>query len=383
MKSKSNNNIIYVVASIYLSASLFLMPVSLIKYSNLTFLIICSTIYIFDLTKKHNIIARNILTIIIISFIIILNTILSRYGFFDLIIVSWNIILTNIIFYKNNTNKNTYILFYRACSIFLSLYLIYYLLTLHNYNEINFFKLYSTWDKNYSAVIIFLYISLSIKLKKKYGLMIGLIYTIILNSRMLQLCSVVSLLIYLYDYKKKSSSAITYKPFYKNISFLIITLSTITIIISYYLTYKVNINSITSYRESLYDKSNAIRVRANVYAVEEIVHEPSRIIYGYDNEIKKQLDVEEEDTATIYEGYRLVQPHNFILNFVLRYGLLYTIIYLYLLERLLAPSLNRNNRFIIIPYMVMNMIMHSLLSSGLLIFFVYILKLNTGKEHEQ
>ena len=225
--------------------------------------------------------------------------------------------------------------------------------------------------------------SLSIKLKKKYGLMVGLIYTIVLNSRMLQLCSIVSLLIYLYDYKKKLSSTIAYKPFYKNTSFLIIILSSITIAISYYMTYNVNTNSITSYRESLYDKSNAIRVRANVYAVEEIIHEPSRIIYGYDNEIKKQLDVEEENTATIYEGYRLVQPHNFILNFILRYGLLYTMIYLYLLERLLAPFMNRYNRFIIIPYIVMNMIMHSLLSSGLLIFFVYILKLNTDKEHEQ
>lgn len=383
MKSKSNNNLIYVVTSIYLLASFFLMPVNLIKYSNLVFLIVSSTIYILELTKKYNIVTRNILTIIIISFIVILNTILSRYGFFDLIIVSWNIIITNIIFHKNNPNEKTYTSLYKACSIFLSLYFIYYLLTLNNYNDVNFFKLFSAWDKNYSAVIIFLYMSLSIKLKKKYGLMVGLIYTIVLNSRMLQLCSIVSLLIYLYDYKKKLSSTIAYKPFYKNTSFLIIILSSITIAISYYMTYNVNTNSITSYRESLYDKSNAIRVRANVYAVEEIIHEPSRIIYGYDNEIKKQLDVEEENTATIYEGYRLVQPHNFILNFILRYGLLYTMIYLYLLERLLAPFMNRYNRFIIIPYIVMNMIMHSLLSSGLLIFFVYILKLNTDKEHEQ
>ena len=92
-------------------------------------------------------------------------------------------------------------------------------------------------------------------------------------------------------------------------------------------------NIVGEYQSSWNDTSNAIRTRSNIYATSLILTEKELMFYGYDDDIKKVLGVEDENTATLYSGYRLVQPHNLILNLLLKHGVIFTIFYVYLLSK--------------------------------------------------
>ena len=385
---KTSDKIYHITIPAYIFLSFFLLPVSLSKYVNIFFLLIFSFLFIIKFLRngKISFYVYNIIIILVTCSVSLISTIFSDFGFYDLAITTLNILIMYAFSKKEEPIKNnasSYPFFYKASTLFLTVYLLFYFLYNKNFNNMdNSFHLYSTWDKNYSAVIIFFYMCLSMRLKKKYGFILSIIYTILLNSRMLQLCLVISILIYVVNTKKRIPKKHINGTNLKKPSTIILIFSCLTVALSYYLTFMVSPRLISSYQETIYDKSNAIRVRANVYAVEELTKHPRYLLYGYDGSIKKQLSVEDENTAVIYRGYRLVQPHNFILNFVLRYGLIYTLIYLILIYKILLHYNSRKNNFILYPYIIMNMIMHSLMSTGLLVFFVYILASKTEENHE-
>lgn len=385
---KVSDKIYHIIIPVYIFLSFFLLPVNFSRYVNVFFLLIFSFSFIFKFLRNGKIFfyAYNIIIILVTCSISLISTIFSNFGFYDLVITTLNVLIIYAFSKKEESIKNnasSYSIFYKASTLFLTAYLLFCFLYIKNLNNMdNSFHLYGTWDKNYSAVIIFFYMCLSMRLNKKYGFILSIIYTILLNSRMLQLCSIISILIYIVNTKRSVPKKHINGINFKKPSTIILIFSSLTVALSYYLTFMVSPHLISSYQESIYDKSNAIRVRANVYAVEELTKHPRYLIYGYDGSIKKQLSVEDEKTAVIYRGYRLVQPHNFILNFILRYGLIYTLIYLILIDKILLRYNSRNNNFILYPYIIMNMIMHSLMSTGLLVFFVYILASKTEEKHE-
>lgn len=385
---KINDKVYHMIIPVYIILSFFLLPVNFSKYINVFFLLIFSFSFIFKFLRngKISFYAYNIIIILATCGISLISTIFSNFGFFDLVITTLNVLIIYAVSKKEESIKNnasSYHIFYKASTLFLTAYLLFCFLYIKNLNNMdNSFHLYGTWDKNYSAVIIFFYMCLSMRLNKKYGFILSIIYTILLNSRMLQLCSIISILMYIVNAKRSVPKKHINGINFKKPSTIILIFSSLTVVLSYYLTFMISPRLISSYQESIYDKSNAIRVRANVYAVEELTKHPRYLIYGYDGSIKKQLSVEDEKTAVIYRGYRLVQPHNFILNFILRYGLIYTLIYLILIDKILLRYNSRNNNFILYPYIIMNMIMHSLMSTGLLVFFVYILASKTEEKHE-
>lgn len=385
---KVSDKIYHIIIPVYIFLSFFLLPVNFSRYVNVFFLLIFSFSFIFKFLRNGKIFfyAYNIIIILVACSISLISTIFSSFGFYDLAITTLNVLIIYAFSKKEESIKNntsSYSIFYKASTLFLTAYLLFCFLYIKNLNNMdNSFHLYGTWDKNYSAVIIFFYMCLSMRLNKKYGFILSIIYTILLNSRMLQLCSIISILMYIVNAKRSVPKKHINGINFKKPSTIILIFSSLTVVLSYYLTFMVSPRLISSYQESIYDKSNAIRVRANVYAVEELTKHPRYLIYGYDGSIKKQLSVEDEKTAVIYRGYRLVQPHNFILNFILRYGLIYTLIYLILIDKILLHYNSRNNNFILYPYIIMNMIMHSLMSTGLLVFFVYILASKTEEKHE-
>ena len=79
------------------------------------------------------------------------------------------------------------------------------------------------------------------------------------------------------------------------------------------------------------------------------------------------------NTATLYSGYRLVQPHNLILNLLLKHGVFFTIFYVYLLSKMIALYWNKDNIPFLITYLISNMIMHSLLSTTYLLLFFFVI----------
>ena len=100
---------------------------------------------------------------------------------------------------------------------------------------------------------------------------------------------------------------------------------------------------------------------------------------GYDNSIREALhisDNKDDKNTTIFMGFRIVQPHNFVLNLLLRYGLIFTLIYIYILIKVLSIYVNdKDNLAIIICYLFANMFMHSLLSGVYLLYLIYVLRI--------
>lgn len=241
------------------------------------------------------------------------------------------------------------------------------------------FTLPGSWDKNYTGAIIFLYFCYCKKNRYLIGIILSFIYTYYLNSRLLILTLI---LLYVIE---AAQLFLDRKQLFQNIRFklanikgtgifcIFTALTVFLIIFSYFWTFYISNAYVTGYQQSFNDKSNAIRMRSNIYAVELMLDDANMLIYGYDDDIRKELGVEDRLNVTNFMGYRLVQPHNFVLNLCMKHGVFLAVVYLALLSSILAYWWQNHNLKYILAYIFMNMFMHSLLSTTYLLFFIFIL----------
>lgn len=255
-----------------------------------------------------------------------------------------------------------------------------------NISDNTLFILPSAWDKNYTGMTIFLLFVYFYKRKHLLGIIACIPYVFTLNSRLLQVC--LGLIIVLkiglnffvqHDFIRKDSKFFSLRT---SRIFWIIIISTIAMVgFSFIWTTYVSNSFVDSYQSSWNDTSNAIRTRSNLYASYLIVSDNDLVIYGYDDDIKKVLGVEDENSATLYSGYRLVQPHNLVLNLFIKHGILFSLLYLYLLCRLISLYWNQENIPLLMTYLVANMVMHSLLSSTYLLLFFFVMCTENKERH--
>ncbi len=257
--------------------------------------------------------------------------------------------------------------------------LIYWLIAaIQNISDYSLFILPAAWDKNYTGITIFLMLVYFYKRKSLIGILSCIPYVFTLNSRLFQLC--VCLIIILtwgldffvkHRFLKRDSAFFHLKT---RVIFLIILISTIAMmVVSVIWTTRISNNVVNTYQSSLNDTSNAIRTRSNIYAMFLISTDRDLLFYGYDDDIKQVLGVEDENSATLFAGYRLVQPHNFLLNLWLKHGMIFSIVYIYLISRLISLYWKKENIPLLITYLVANMVMHSLLSTTYLLLFFFVI----------
>ena len=238
-------------------------------------------------------------------------------------------------------------------------------------------------DKNYSAVIMFLFFIYSFKNKHYLGIALSIILFFLFKSRLIYLSVIIFLLVEFFakyaNYKNKK--VINFINSNKDIViYLTFLLSILGIILLSAFWSLLPSSSVKEYKKSFNDGSNAMRVRSNLYAIKE-VNENYQLIYsGYDKDILEVLDLEENADSTEFMGYRLVQPHNFFLNIVLRFGLLLSIFYILMLSKILSKNINKNNISIFVSYLFMNLFMHSLIVYPILILFLYVFTTNYPKK---
>lgn len=379
--------IIYYLTYIYLTFNFIVyINASVSKLIDYAYIALVSMfLLIYFLNSKNKSITKKTLTIpIILILFIFIQIIFGEFGFFDIFKNSVFAIIACLIFENNIFDNNNHDEKKKIDFIYVitCIYLIYFLIlsfisgTLLAKN--NSFFLLSMQDKNLSGVIIFLYMCFCYNKKYKLGVILCIIYTIFLNSRMTQIASLLFFGVEYLRNKSMFSKVLKLKLFSsmesKNIYFLIILSQIIMIGFSYYSTYNIPISQISKYQESLMDGSNAIRVRANVYAFETIKNDVKFIYRGYDSEIKNQLGVSDINNSTQFMGFRLVQPHNLFLNLALRYGLIYTFIYLMYISHLVSIYWNNKTFSCLLAYIFMNMTLHYLFSNGYLIFLLFALQ---------
>lgn len=386
--------IIYYLTYIYLTFNFIVyINASVSKLIDYAYIALVSMfLLIYFLNSKNKSITKKTLTIpIILILFIFIQIIFGEFGFFDIFKNSVFAIIACLIFENNIFDNNNHDEKKKIDFIYVitCIYLIYFLIlsfisgTLLAKN--NSFFLLSMQDKNLSGVIIFLYMCFCYNKKYKLGVILCIIYTIFLNSRMTQIASLLFFGVEYLRNKSMFSKVLKLKLFSsmesKNICFLIILSQIIMIGFSYYSTYNIPISQISKYQESLMDGSNAIRVRANVYAFETIKNDVKFIYRGYDSEIKNQLGVSDINNSTQFMGFRLVQPHNLFLNLALRYGLIYTFIYLMYISHLVSIYWNNKTFSCLLAYIFMNMTLHYLFSNGYLIFLLFALQPLVNNKH--
>ena len=388
MKQKINFNFAKeVIVLFFVTFSMFITSVSFKSIASSIYILSVFVIYVYF--KKYKEIKDKkfwIISLLIIFFLLVVSLV-SNYGIIDsikkfifLLIVYLDICLFNVNDTITTNERKTINKFskwfYRIVSIWFSIFILYNLFK-GQYGEV--FYIPGNNDKNFTAVSVLLFLCFCSKSKYNLGVLISIIIGIMLGSRLFILAIILFYVIKIIlkysdklDFLKKIIDyVLNWRT--KEIFFIIIFSSILMIAISYYMVFSVPLKSISQDRTSFNDRSNAIRVRANVYAIETICKNPNFIFYGYDDNIKEVLGVEDIKTSTKYRNFRLVQPHNFVLNLILRYGIILSIIYILIISKILSKLWNKENLPILITYIFMNMFMHSLLTRYYLIFFVYIL----------
>ncbi len=293
-------------------------------------------------------------------------------------LINFIVIIFIAVFIENNVDEYTfkeqlidffYILFF--------LYILFNVL-LNNINEDGNIIFSSIGDKNYSAILVYLFFLYSNKRDKIIGVLFSFIYLFLfINSR-----SFILLLImfYVVGYLKKTFCKL-YKKF--NLSYFKIMLSFLVIIMlfSVFWVYVVSSDKILDYHSSINDTSNRIRFVSNIYSFIFLFDEPGiSILCGYGYEFVSKLGVDVAySQLPVYLESKVLQPHNSYLNFMGKVGIAPGLLYYYLLGRVFDKFDLEDNCQYIVPFLFNAMFMHSLLNGRWLIFFVLILSIPQKK----
>ncbi|MBT2756711.1 hypothetical protein J7E71_12170 [Mesobacillus foraminis] len=230
------------------------------------------------------------------------------------------------------------------------------------------------WDKNYTGVILFLFFAFCYKRNKSFGILLSLISAAFLDSRgfILMIALFYSILIFrspIYNLLK----TFIFKKMFRILTFLLIFICAF----SYFWVYSIASQGTVDYQEGLNDGSNKMRFVANIKTFELIKENKNIVFYGFDNDLKKELGIESDNYSSHprYLGARLVQTHNSILSIIIKTGFMFSFIYLLILSKILDKYFVKENIEYIFPFLASSMIMHSLLNTSLLLFWVLILHL--------
>lgn len=229
-------------------------------------------------------------------------------------------------------------------------------------------------DKNFTAVLIYLFFLLSNKLKHYGGIILTFLYLILLSTSRSMLLMIV--LFYFFQIviiikKKNNGKILLCKKLWK----LFIIMFAFICVFSFIWVFYISAGTLSGYHESLNDGSNRMRFVANIKAMELFTKPYLTWFWGFGNKLTEYLGISSTNLAehTHYLGVRLVQPHNCFFNMFLKIGIFPGIIYFTLLAKLLDRFNTVENIPYLLPYLINTMFMHSLLDGNFLMFWIFIL----------
>jgi hypothetical protein len=115
---------------------------------------------------------------------------------------------------------------------------------------------------------------------------------------------------------------------------------------------------------------------SNLYAWDVISSDSSFILYGFDEDIiTQELGVSETDAISgrgvKVNGYRIVQPHEEVLNTLLSEGVLFTIAYYLIISWIISKLLTQESLGFFIAYFIGSLFMHGMFSYSYLLQFIF------------
>lgn len=231
-------------------------------------------------------------------------------------------------------------------------------------------------DKNYTGVLVFLFLMLSIKLMHLSGIFISIIYIVFMTDSR-SFYGMLAIFFFIKIFRNTFINIIEALNLKKAISHFVVLFLGIIVLSMFWINY-VSVNPLASYKEGLNDGSNKMRFVANVYTLEKIRDNPQFIYKGLGDHIKEGLGIGSENYSqhTKVMGIRLVQPHNCFINMMLKIGVVQGVIYFLLLAYILDKMKSYNNIEFYFPYIINACFMHSLLDGPFLIIWTFILMIS-------
>lgn len=335
-----------------------------------TFLLVFSK-SLYDYRKNQKINTKVLIYCLLLLSSCLIMLISSEYTVISSFLNTLFIIIVLFYFFSPNLTEDVLENKFIVILYYVSLIFILFNLYIYFKEDYEFFILKSAWDKNFSGIALFLFYLFCEKRKFILGKLLIIFLVFIVGSR-----SLILLLILFYTLKwaKKFTTENFFTKTKKKIFLLLLSMPFLIILFSNYWVSNVSYYSFSEYGESINDNSNKMRFLANLKAY-ELIKEQSFLLSGYDDDIKDVLGISSPNTFdhTRYEGMRLVQPHNSVLNLIVKSGIVYTFIYLLILAEIIKRYWNKENIEYIIPYLINSMIMHSLLGSMYLLMWIFII----------
>lgn len=232
-------------------------------------------------------------------------------------------------------------------------------------------------DKNYTSLFVFLSFTLSWKRKFAPGVCLGLLYPLVYPGRQYVLTVVLFIAVDLF--LNRGKGAIQWPKISTMKVLALFVAGALLVYGASCLWTEVALNQdVSSNKSSINDTSNAMRTSSTVYSVERIIQNPSFVLYGYDADLFEQMGISETtskfgETYYVNDRFRLVQPHQEVINSLLKYGLVFTMAYYGLLSYLIARRLSRANFALFASYFLGSLLMHDVFTGPYLILFLFCL----------
>lgn len=313
---------------------------------------------------------------------------LSPYSKSSLVIMSAFLIVSTMLFYGDFQLPKRSLLTERLFYVCITAIVIVEVVT--NLGVVGAAYVSGAYDKNYFAIILFLYFCWCWSTGRKFGVATAVASAFLLGSRnyltMLALFAVLTGVGMLHSRRAVEKGAgrdvweevLSPGAIFAIFAVMFIGIAAFSL---WWSEFMVGVNTV-SYADGLNDSSNAIRFNSNVFALNRIVENPQLLFYGYDDNIIDAMGIiqasslDGTETAldgTFFNGYRIVQPHNIIFNMLLKEGALYTIGYFACLSFLFSKYFKIGNAAYWVPFLFGCMFMHSLMSTYYLVFFLLVL----------
>lgn len=229
-----------------------------------------------------------------------------------------------------------------------------------------------SYDGNYSGVIIFLLFMYAEKRNLKGGKLILLI-TLIFFSKSRGLLLMTFLFIFIRILKKLN---ISLPRLNRETAFLVLTITVaVVLIFSYFWVEVISLGQLAEYKTSLNDVSNRMRFSSNIYAWENQLTKTdfNMLFCGFGSDLKKTMGIPNDENV-IYNGVRLIQTHNSVLNILVTMGWIPGVVFLWLLVGFICKYFTADNYEYIIPFFINSMLI-SVYKPNFLIFWCLIIAL--------
>lgn len=240
--------------------------------------------------------------------------------------------------------------------------------------------LYGAADKNRTALFVFLYFCFSLKRKKLVGIALSLLYPAVYAGRqylMMMAIVVVVLVIAKILGVPADKRSIRISPVWF-FSFFAVAM-VLMVEFSRYWIREVIPTGLVEYKTGLNDHSNALRTVSIDFIATHVADNPHFLFYGYDARIFEVLGINIGDTragSTFYvDGiYRLVQPHQEVLNVLVKEGAAFTIVYFAALAVLLSRFTRSFEDLAMVGgYMVGSIFLHEMFITQSLLMLAFVL----------